>query len=211
MPPSNASIQSYFKRPPKTLAAPPPGWSSSQATVPFTSPSIHTAKRQNLDPSLSEALSLATPTPRTSSPPYIGDGFSSSQSPIAKGQAASFSNYTASHVQPGDGFTAAEIEKAKDPLNCVFNPTREYVKYEIGSLEKGPDAVSFCGRVVQMSVQHGKCQNENAAKGWINLIVADGTGAIMVSNLQLPSILKTIRRLPSTVFSCDDSLISTPP
>lgn len=179
-PPSNASIQSYFKRSPKTLAAPPAGWSSSQGAVPFSSPSVHSAKRQKLDSSTDDQLRLATPTLRTSSPGYIGDGFSSFPDPIGRVPATSFASYTASHHRPGDGFTAEEIEKAKDPLNCVFNPTREYEKYEIGSLEKGPDAVSFCGRVVQMSVQHGRCQNENAAKGWTNLIVADGTGAIMV-------------------------------
>lgn len=181
MPQANHSIQSFFKRSAKPLATPRDGWSSSSATLPFSSPSVHSAKRQKLDPSPEQQLSLATPTPRTSSPNYTGDGFSSSPTPIGRGSPSSFTNVVASQNRPGDGFTAEELEKAKDPLNCVFNPTREYAKCEIGSLEKGPNAVSFCGRVVNLSVSHGKSQTQSAAKGWINLVVSDGTGAIMVS------------------------------
>ena len=117
-----------------------------------------------------------------SSPNYIGDGFSSSSKPIGAVQPSFLTNVVPSQNRPGDGFTAEELERAKDPLNCVFNPTREYAKCEIGSLEKGPNAVSFCGRVVNLSVSHGKSQTQSAAKGWINLVVSDGSGAIMVSN-----------------------------
>ena len=180
MPPANHSIQSFFKRTAKPLAMPPDGWSSSSATLPFSCPSAHPAKRQKLDHNVGEQLSLATPTPRTSTPNHAGDGFSSSSPPAGRGPASCFSN-VASSSRPGDGFTADELEKAKDPLNCVFNPTREYAKCEIGSLEKGPNAVSFCGRVVNMSVSYGKSQTQSAAKGWINLVISDGTGAIMVS------------------------------
>lgn len=181
MPPANHSIQSFFKRTAKPLATPPNEWSSSSATLPFSNSSVHSAKRQKLDSSPGEQLNLATPRPRTSSPNYIGDGFSSFPTPISRVPTSSYSNVVALQSRPGDGFTADELEKAKDPLNCVFNPTREYAKCEIGSLEKGPNAVSFCGRVVNMSVSHGKSQTQSAAKGWINLVVSDGTGAIMVS------------------------------
>lgn len=117
-----------------------------------------------------------------SSPNYVGDGFSSSSTSIGGVPPSFLSTVVPSQNRPGDGFTAEELERAKDPLNCVFNPTREYAKCDIGSLEKGPNAVSFCGRVVNLSVSHGKSQTQSAAKGWINLVVSDGSGAIMVSN-----------------------------
>lgn len=96
---------------------------------------------------------------------------------------------TNSPNHPGDGFTKEEIERSKDPLNCVFNPTREYEKYVIGALKRGPNASCICGRVVNMSVTHGRSKSEAAAKGWVNLVVSDGTGGIMVCPLTPPSIL----------------------
>lgn len=85
--------------------------------------------------------------------------------------------------RPGDGFTPAELAAAQDPLNCVFNPTREYEEREIGTLETGSRAVCFVGRVVNFSVTHGKSKSQGAARGWVSMVVKDQTGAIAVSRL----------------------------
>lgn len=86
-----------------------------------------------------------------------------------------------SPTRPGEGFTPAELAAAQDPLACVFNPTREYEKREIGRLETGPLPVCFVGRVVNFSVTYGKSKSQGAARGCIGMVVADGTGAIAVS------------------------------
>jgi hypothetical protein len=83
---------------------------------------------------------------------------------------------------PGDAFTKEEIEDALDPLTSRFNPTREYVKCDIGALVPGPQTFTFMGRIVNFSTHHGKSKSHAAAKGWHHMIVKDDTGAVCVSH-----------------------------
>jgi hypothetical protein len=82
---------------------------------------------------------------------------------------------------PGDGFTKEEVENALDPLKTPFNPTREYLQCDIGSLTPGPQAVTFMGRVVNFTTQYGKSKSHAAATGWHHMIVKDDTGGICVN------------------------------
>ncbi len=196
MPQSSPSIQSFFKRTVKSLATPPAGWSPSSTIKAIERPaeSAPPVKRLKV-PSAAGRTSSGLP-PCSSSPGCPGDGFAVSHTPSRATGGAAFTSLhgpslvgppviqqpprSSSPSRPGDGFTTEELERSKDPLNGVFNPTREYDKYEIGSLPKGPNACNFCGRVVNISVTHGRSKNERAAKGWVNMVVCDGTGAIMV-------------------------------
>lgn len=40
--------------------------------------------------------------------------------------------------------------------------------------------MSFVGRVVNFSVTFGKSKSQGAARGWVNMVVRDETGAIAV-------------------------------
>jgi hypothetical protein len=85
---------------------------------------------------------------------------------------------------PGDGFTEEEIENSLDPLKSPFNPSREYLQRDIGSLTPGPQAVTFIGRVVNFNTQYGTSKSHAAATGWHHMIVKDDTGGICVSLLR---------------------------
>mgnify|MGYP003623007014 CR=1 FL=1 len=81
---------------------------------------------------------------------------------------------------PGDGFTEEEVEIALDPLKTPFNPSREYLQCDIGSLIPGPQAVTITGRVVNFNTQYGKSKSHSAATGWHHMIIKDDTGGICV-------------------------------
>jgi hypothetical protein len=83
---------------------------------------------------------------------------------------------------PGDAFTEEEVESTLDPLNSKFNPNREYLKCDIGTLIPGPQTVTFMGRVVNFSTVYGRSKSHVAAKGWHHMIVKDDTGAVCVSD-----------------------------
>ncbi|TVY82070.1 Meiosis-specific with OB domain-containing protein [Lachnellula suecica] len=80
----------------------------------------------------------------------------------------------------GDGFTEEELADAKDPLNRVWNPDREYEDSTIDQLVPGPRSVTFEGRIVNFTTVHGKSQNQPKASGWHYMLVKDDTGAISI-------------------------------
>lgn len=84
-------------------------------------------------------------------------------------------------AQPGDGFTAAEIEEAIDPLKRSFNPVKDYSDSGIIDLKPGPGLVAFMGRVVNFCTRFGRSKNERAAKGWHLVVLRDDTAIICVS------------------------------
>ena len=96
----------------------------------------------------------------------------------------------ADQSKPSDGFTEEEIERALDPLQSNFNPTREYLSLDIGSLIPGPQSVTFTGRVVNFSIVNSCSKHQAAAKGWHHLIVKDDSGAISVSDGLSPTLCK---------------------
>lgn len=83
-------------------------------------------------------------------------------------------------VRQGDGFTEEELEDAMDPLKRNWNPEREYEESRIDQLIPGPKAVTFVGRIVNLSTIFGSSQKQPKAAGWHYLIVKDDTAAISV-------------------------------
>ena len=81
----------------------------------------------------------------------------------------------------GDGFTEEELADTLDPLKRKWNPDREYDECTIDTLIPGPKAVTFVGRIVNLSTIHGSSQKQPKAAGWHYLIVKDDTAAISVS------------------------------
>ncbi|KAI5860239.1 hypothetical protein GGS23DRAFT_606989 [Durotheca rogersii] len=73
----------------------------------------------------------------------------------------------------GDGFTSAEIEEALNPLSGSWKPSRYYETCPLALLQTGPHNYQLSGRVVNFStdVRH---------RGFHSLVVADGSGAIVV-------------------------------
>jgi hypothetical protein len=55
--------------------------------------------------------------------------------------------------------------------------------------------VSFCGRVVSVSVVFGKSKSQKAAKGWCGCVVRDDSGAICVSSF--PCIIFSLNTIAS--------------
>ncbi|KFY52232.1 hypothetical protein V496_08590 [Pseudogymnoascus sp. VKM F-4515 (FW-2607)] len=89
---------------------------------------------------------------------------------------------------PGDGFTPTDpsAEQSADPLYTPFTPTRTYTQHAIVALTAGSRAVRFQGRVANFRVTYGKSKRVSAAKGWVGIVVHDGTGGIYVG---LPLLL----------------------
>jgi hypothetical protein len=83
--------------------------------------------------------------------------------------------------KPGDGFAETEIDTAIDPLLRKWNPSIYYTDTAIGELHTGPRAVTFSGRVLNFKTFSGKSKSEKAARGWIGIVLGDGTGCIYVS------------------------------
>ena len=98
----------------------------------------------------------------------------------------------------GDGFTEEELADALDPLKRKWNPEREYEESTIDKLIPGPKAVTFMGRVVNLSTIYGRSQKQPKATGWHYLIVKDDTAAISVCIL------------PSQLHAYNAALTSSP-
>lgn len=80
----------------------------------------------------------------------------------------------------GDGFTEKELADAKDPLNRKWKPERDYEELDIGDLCPGPKAVTFVGRIANVSTIWGRSQKQPKAAGWHYLILKSNTAAISV-------------------------------
>jgi hypothetical protein len=80
----------------------------------------------------------------------------------------------------GDGFTEEELANVLDPLNRKWKPEREYEESDIGDLVPGPKAVSFAGRIVNVSTIRGHSQKQPKAAGWHYLILKSNIAAISV-------------------------------
>ncbi|KAG0652657.1 hypothetical protein D0Z07_0242 [Hyphodiscus hymeniophilus] len=82
--------------------------------------------------------------------------------------------------KPGDGFTEEELADAVDPLRRKWDPEREYDECSIDNLIPGPKAVTFVGRIANLSTIHGSTQKQPKAAGWHYLILKDDTAAISI-------------------------------
>lgn len=85
-----------------------------------------------------------------------------------------------STIMTADGFTEKELSDALDPLNRKWKPEQEYEELGIGDLVPGPKAVTFIGRVVNISTVWGRSQKQPKAAGWHYLILKNNTAAISV-------------------------------
>lgn len=90
---------------------------------------------------------------------------------------------SSSPTKPGSGFTEAELESAADPLTRQWNPEKEYDEVTIAELIPGPRAVTFGGRIVNLSTKFGSSPKQPKATGWHFLIVKDDLAAISVRTL----------------------------
>jgi hypothetical protein len=113
----------------------------------------------------------------------------------------------------GDGFTEEELADALDPLNRRWNPQREYEEMEIGELIPGPRAVTFIGRIVNVSTLFGRNPKQPKAAGWHYVLLKDNTATISVcsspyshqSLLTLCTRSNCISRIPNIPSSLDNS------
>jgi hypothetical protein len=85
-----------------------------------------------------------------------------------------------SSKKKGDGFTEKELADALDPLKRNWDPEREYEEATINKLVPGPKAVTFVGRIVNVSTIFGSSQKQPKAAGWHYLVVKDDSAAISV-------------------------------
>jgi hypothetical protein len=81
---------------------------------------------------------------------------------------------------PGDGFTKEELSDALHPLNRKWDPGQEYEELGIEDLVPGPKAVTFIGRIVNISTLWSHSQKQPKAAGWHYLILKSNTAAISV-------------------------------
>ncbi|KFZ03787.1 hypothetical protein V501_09306, partial [Pseudogymnoascus sp. VKM F-4519 (FW-2642)] len=81
---------------------------------------------------------------------------------------------------PGDGFnpTDPSADSSTDPLYTPFAQTRTYTQHAIVALTAGSRPVRFQGRIANFRVTYGKSKRVSAAKGWVGMVVHDGTGGI---------------------------------
>lgn len=83
--------------------------------------------------------------------------------------------------EPGDGFTAAEVDTVRHAsTNETWTPVEDYEDVDISSLVAGLRRVSFMGRVVNLFDQSTPSKTPRAAKGCIKIIVKDDAGKLMV-------------------------------
>ncbi|KAL2357179.1 hypothetical protein BJ546DRAFT_1024446 [Cryomyces antarcticus] len=110
-------------------------------------------------------------------PPSVQSFFQGSSprpSPASKKSASST-------IEPGDGFTAEEIDAVLHPkATASWTPDKDYEEVDIGSLVPGPQCVTFVGRVVNFYNQTSLSKMPRAAKGCVKVIVKDDTGALTV-------------------------------
>ncbi|KAI9752989.1 MAG: hypothetical protein M1835_001055 [Candelina submexicana] len=85
-----------------------------------------------------------------------------------------------SPTNPGDGFTADEMEQALHPILKSWTPRQEYEEMDIASLIPGTKAVTFIGRVANFFDQQTQSKMPNAAKGFNKLVVGDESGALTI-------------------------------
>ena len=85
--------------------------------------------------------------------------------------------------QPGDGFTAAEIEATLRPALPPWTPRGDYHDAGIGSLVPGPGCIHCVGRVANITEQESNGKGSLAATGCFKLIVKDDSGALLVEAL----------------------------
>ena len=84
-------------------------------------------------------------------------------------------------TDPGDGFTASEIEAALRPALHPWQPRTTYKETDIGELVAGPGCVALMGRMVNFHSIATPSKMPKAAQGCLMLTVKDDTGALTVS------------------------------
>ncbi|KAK5279226.1 hypothetical protein LTR16_007865, partial [Cryomyces antarcticus] len=103
-------------------------------------------------------------------PPSVQSFFQGSSprpSPASKKSASST-------IEPGDGFTAEEIDAVLHPkATASWTPDKDYEEVDIGSLVPGPQCVTFVGRVVNFYNQTSLSKMPRAAKGCVKVIYED--------------------------------------
>jgi hypothetical protein len=81
----------------------------------------------------------------------------------------------------GDGFTYEELQEALKPLPIEpWQPKVEYLECEIRELHPGPRAVTFMGRVANISDVANAPKTPKSAKGCVKLCVKDDHDAVTV-------------------------------
>ncbi|KAH7350983.1 hypothetical protein BKA65DRAFT_453725 [Rhexocercosporidium sp. MPI-PUGE-AT-0058] len=115
-------------------------------------------------------------------------------------------------AKAGDGFTEEELSDALDPLNRRWNPERGYEELSIVQLIPGPRAVTFVGRIVNLTTFFGHTPKQPKAAGFHSLIVKDDSAAISIklyfARDQYPLRLGQILSL-GTAFISDTSKIGS--
>ena len=106
-------------------------------------------------------------------------------------------------TERGDGFSGEELADALDPLKRKWDPRREYDECTIDKLVPGPKAVTFVGRIVNLTTIHGNSDEQPKAAGWHHLILKDHAAAISVcfSPYQIAAPLLTSRTQIKLNFS----------
>ncbi|KAI9812898.1 MAG: hypothetical protein M1827_004416 [Pycnora praestabilis] len=80
----------------------------------------------------------------------------------------------------GNGFTAAEVENVLHPTVRQWTPHLKYEGCDIATLVSGPRNVTFTGRVLNFFDQQTESKMPKAAKGFIKVVLGDGSGALVV-------------------------------
>lgn len=84
-------------------------------------------------------------------------------------------------INIGDGFTPEEVLEALKPAPVQeWQPTEEYIEYQIKDLAPGPRPVSFMGRVANIFDIAHTPKTPTSAKGCLKLSIKDDTAAITV-------------------------------
>ncbi len=126
--------------------------------------------------------------------------FPSIQSFYSREVASEGGGSSANPVKSGDGFTAAEVEAAVNPLSRPFRPSRHYDVCPIAELQTGMHNYEITGRLVNFSSPLGSHGAQASAEGYYFLVISDGTAAIAVSSTRAPTT--AIITPAFTVFSC---------
>lgn len=122
-----------------------------------------------------------------------------------------YDRQSAGHREPtktGDGFTEDELNEALDPLTRKWNPEREYDELSIAELVPGPRAVTFMGRVVNLSTVFGRSTKQPKAAGWHYVVLKDDSAAISVCAYIYPSTIECSLTAPRSSYT---SLVSSIP
>ncbi|KAI0908579.1 hypothetical protein F4824DRAFT_512433 [Ustulina deusta] len=104
--------------------------------------------------------------------------FPSIQSFYSREVASEGGGSSANPVKSGDGFTAAEVEAAVNPLSRPFRPSRHYDVCPIAELQTGMHNYEITGRLVNFSSPLGSHGAQASAEGYYFLVISDGTAAI---------------------------------